>query len=200
MRSKLSSDLRPTVEQIYRDDLGFVFRTLERFGVLGVDIEDVAQDVLLSLEDTLANYEPTLSRFRTWLYKVVYFHACAYHHRAYRWREILMEDHGLEPQHASLRALCEARHEPLPSVYDAPSADQILSLMDRCGLVADVLATLRPIHRAVLLAEMDDMSMDEFAKREGLPLSTVWSRRSAAREHVVIALRRKRIRTIDDLP
>ena len=56
--------------EIYREHRGYVASLLLRFGVSSADVDDVAQEVFLTLHDRMDEYDPELASIRSWLYGI----------------------------------------------------------------------------------------------------------------------------------
>ena len=56
--------------EIYREHHGYVINCLRRFGIRAADLEDVAQEVFLTVHDRLDDFDPRLASVRSWLYGI----------------------------------------------------------------------------------------------------------------------------------
>lgn len=168
---------RPTIETIVRDDLSFIFRSLERFGVPPGDLEDVAQEVLHGAFRSLPNFIPTRAKLRTWLYKIAFYQAQSFLNRARHHREVLMSIEDFEP------------------IVDSSANGEELSMANQTRrLVLELIQSIELQRRAVFIAyEIEEMSMLEIAEALGIPVSTGWSRLQQARKQFTEALKRRKL-------
>jgi RNA polymerase sigma-70 factor (ECF subfamily) len=168
---------RPTIETIVRDDLSFIFRSLERFGVPPGDLEDVAQEVLHGAFRSLPNFIPTRAKLRTWLYKIAFYQAQSFLNRARHHREVLMSIEDFEP------------------IVDSSANGEEQSMANQTRrLVLELIQTIELHRRAVFIAyEIEEMSMLEIAAALSIPVSTGWSRLQQARKQFTDALKRRKL-------
>jgi hypothetical protein len=61
----------PTIEAIFREDLGFIVGSLGRFGIAAIDVDDAAHEVIRAAERTLPRFDPSRD-LRSWLYGVAF--------------------------------------------------------------------------------------------------------------------------------
>ncbi|HVK73280.1 MAG TPA: sigma-70 family RNA polymerase sigma factor [Kofleriaceae bacterium] len=155
--------------ELYAAELAYVVRTLQRLGVADGDLEDVAQDVFVTvyrLRDERDHSRPV----RPWLFGIAYRVVGNYRQKAHRRREVARDD--VEPA------------EPRPS-----PADALDERRKRAALLA-ALATLDLEHRAVaVLYELDGLPAPAIAEVLGIPLNTVYSRARSARLKLLEATR-----------
>lgn len=178
-RGTLKGFSSPTIESIVQDDLSFIIRSIERFGVPSPDVEDVAQEVLHGAYRALPSFEPGRGRLRTWLYKIAFYQAQSFLGRARHHREVLV---------------AHADFEPLTD--PSPNSEEQAIVAQARRLVLELIQTLETHRRAVFIAyEIDEMSMLEIAETLGIPVSTGWSRLQLARKDFAEALKRQRLRT-----
>ena len=130
------------------------------------DAEDATQEVFLKLYERAGSFEGR-SRFATWVYRLAVHH-CLHRIERERVREAValpgeLVDRG---EHAC----------PVEVSSRAESAERLERL----------LARLTPEHRAVLvLREVEELSYQEIAEALAVPVGTVMSRLSRAREALV---------------
>jgi RNA polymerase sigma-70 factor (ECF subfamily) len=151
-------------EDVYRDHVAFVWRSLRRLGVAEADAEDAVQDVFVVVHGKLAGFEGR-SRLSTWLYGICLRVAHARRRKAHVKHEVPEETAGaIEDVEA-------------PSAADAAQASEALVLLD------EALDALPLEQRAVFtLFELDGMTCQEIADLVDAPLGTVYSRLRLARE------------------
>jgi RNA polymerase sigma-70 factor (ECF subfamily) len=139
-------------------------RPLYRF-VLGLvadshEAEDVAQDVFLAAYRGLSSYDPARSGFTAWLFGIA--------------------------RNKCLRAQKRRRPAPLdklPESTGGRSPEAVLAEAEWFRLLDFALNTLPFEQKSVfVLAEIEGMSLAEIASVEGVPIGTVKSRLSRAKE------------------
>jgi RNA polymerase sigma factor (sigma-70 family) len=77
-----------TFEEIYAEQLDYVWHSLRRLGVDDRDREDLAHDVFLVVYRRLASYDPACS-LRAWLFGIAYRVVADHRRRARVKREVL---------------------------------------------------------------------------------------------------------------
>jgi RNA polymerase sigma-70 factor (ECF subfamily) len=145
----------------------YVLRVLPRMGVAAADVEDVAQDVFLTVHRGLAGFEGR-SSVRTWVYGICIRVAGNYRQRAHRRHEGLMaapdQDSGQLDMRTPAREL-EARRS--------------LAALD------GALGRLSEVQRAVfVLHEIEQLPISEVAAVLECPKFTIYARLYAARRSV----------------
>lgn len=147
---------------IFDEHARYVIRTLRHLGVRESDVEDVAQEVFVTVHRKLAEFEGR-SKLRTWLYAICLRVASDHRRRAHVVRELATDNPPVDSGERS-------GNEP-----DA-------SLESRT-FVQELLAGLDDDKRTVLvLYEIEGLNMREVAEVVGCPLQTAYSRLHAARE------------------
>ena len=156
---------RPTLREVFDEYARFVWRTVRHLGVREADIEDVCQEVFLTVHRKLADFEGR-SALRTWLYGICLRTASDYRRRAHVRREFAVED-------------------PAPRAQ-APEQHAEVERQQARQRLAAILEQLDDDKRAVfVLYEIEEMSMKEVAKIVDCPLQTAYSRLHAARARVI---------------
>ena len=150
-------------ESLYRSHYDFVWRTLRRLGVCDRNVEDACQIVFLNAYRRLPQFEGR-SSLKTWLCGISVKVASDYRRSASVRREKLVE--------------------PPPSeVPFSAEQQQQVEQRERLEEVDAILAQLPIEQRTVLvLHELEQLTGEEIATIEGLPLGTVRSRLRLARE------------------
>jgi RNA polymerase sigma-70 factor, ECF subfamily len=145
----------------------YVLRVLPRMGVAAADVEDVAQDVFLTVHRALPSFEGR-SSVRTWVYGICIRVAGNYRQRAHRRHEQLMAAPG---EQAPLRDTRTPAREL--------EAQQALAALDAA------LNQLSEAQRAVfVLHEVEQLPVSEIAVALECPKFTVYARLYAARQSV----------------
>lgn len=151
------------------DELRLTRPAIRRLLVNDTDVEEVAQDVLVAVAETVGGYRGD-ARFTTWLYQVARFKAIAHLRRS-------------RPA------------APLPD--DAPAsgaagtvgdAQRISSMIATRASVGEILEALPTLYgRPVALRDIDELSYDEVATELGINVNTAKTR--VARGRALVAAR-----------
>lgn len=151
----------PTLEQVFVDHADYVWNTFRRLGVVGADIQDLTQDLFVTLQRLLPDYDPSRP-IRPWLFVMAYRMAARHQQRG---RRELATD----------------------TITEAPdsSADldkKMAASQDR-ELIVRALDAIELHRRAVfVMAEIDETPIPEIAANLGIPLNTAYSRLRLARD------------------
>ena len=156
----------PSFEDVYREHVGFVWRSLRHLGVAEPDAEDAMQDVFVVVHGKLAGFEHR-SKLSTWLYGICLRVAQARRRRAHVRREVAVDPAEL---------LADASSDT-PDASDAAQRRQAEAMLDA------ILDTMPIEQRAAFtLFELDGCSCEAIAELTSAPLGTVYSRLRLARE------------------
>ena len=152
----------PSMRSIFDEHARYVIRTLRHLGISEADVDDVAQEVFVTVHRKLPEFEGR-SKLRTWLYAICLRVASDHRRRAYIVRERATENPPVDTG--------ERRgDEPDTSLESRAFVQQLLSELD-------------DDKRAVLvLYEIEGLTMREIADVIGCPLQTAYSRLHAARD------------------
>ncbi len=162
----------PPFPELFSTYSAFVWRVLLRLGVAEADVDDVAQEVFLSIHRAIASFEGRCS-LRTWIYGICHRRAVDYRRRV------------------SVR----------PDVYAGPppergvdaGQEQDLALAQARTRLRRVLDELDEDKRTVfVLFDIEGLPMEEVAEIAGCPLQTAYSRLYAARRKLETTLNRLR--------
>ena len=155
---------------IFDEHARYVIRTLRHLGIREADVEDVAQEVFVTVHRKLAEFEGR-SKLRTWLYAICLRVASDHRRRAYVVRE-------------------RATDNPPVDTGERTGAEPDDSFESR-AFVQQLLGTLDDDKRTVLvLYELEGLTMREVAEVIGCPLQTAYSRLHAARDLLQVAFQR----------
>jgi RNA polymerase sigma-70 factor (ECF subfamily) len=147
---------------LYDAHHGFVFRVARRLGTPAEETEDVVHEVFIVVLKKIDHFQG--GRFTTWIYRIT-ANVVSHRHRKRRTRQALTDM-------AWRIGLAEP---PTPEALSAAASD--------ARAVEKILERMSPKKRAVFaLFELEGLSGEEIAEREGCPLNTVWSRLRHARE------------------
>ena len=160
-----------------RDNIAFILKALDRFGVPAADIEDVAQEVFHGAYRSLPGYEGSRARIRTWLYRIAFYQSRRFLNRARHWREASDSPESFDE-----------------AIFDgAPDAEQRMIDEEARRLVVALINLIEPNRRAVFIAyQIEEMTMQEVATLLGIPTATAWSRYCQAKAQFVRLLKRWR--------
>ena len=82
-----------SIEALFRQEYSYVSNTLRRLGVHERDLEDVAQEVFLTVHAILDDYDRARP-LRPWLFGIAYRHALRHRERARNRRELFEPSPG----------------------------------------------------------------------------------------------------------
>jgi len=168
----------PPFRFVYESYFAFVWRSARRLGVGAHAIDDVVQEVFITIHARLHTLiDP--SALRSWIYGVVR-RIAATHLRQHR-----------------ARAEAPLKAEDLTSALSlGPTPLDVAELTDRVKLLWSLLEELDDLKREVfVLVEVEEMAMPEVAQALDIPLGTVYSRVRAARIAFEAALVRRGARS-----
>jgi RNA polymerase sigma-70 factor (ECF subfamily) len=151
-------------ETVVRENYEYVWRSLARLGVPYRDIEDLTQEVFLTVHHRLGSFDPTRP-LKPWLFGIA-FNVMRAHKRLAR--------HRYEQAEGDVeRGEVDARHRALEAVR----------------VVHTALKELEPERRAVfIMYELDGLDAQAIADELGIPRNTVYSRLRVAREEFTRAV------------
>jgi RNA polymerase sigma-70 factor (ECF subfamily) len=160
---------------------GMVFNLAARMLGDMEEARDVSQEVFLQVYRTLGRFEGR-SSVKTWIYRIV-VNQC--HNRRRWWRRRARErSRSIE----DLTAVEEARLSEAES-GSSPSAFERVRRAERAARVQEAMMSLSFAHRAVLmLRDAEGLSCEVVAETLALPVGTVKSRLSRAREALRVRL------------
>jgi RNA polymerase sigma-70 factor (ECF subfamily) len=154
-------------EQIYDQNVDFVWRSARRVGVSEDALDDIVQQVFMVVHRRLEEFEGR-SSLKTWVFSIL-LRVVKDHRRSLRRKS----PHQLEKQ------------EPIEvdTVAD-PGSDpfEALSRAEAAAVIEELLDCLEEDKRVVfVLAELEQMTAPEIAEAPGLEPKVVYSRLRAAR-------------------
>ncbi len=159
-------------ERVFQEHAPFVWRALRRLGVRAPDVEDVCQEVFVTVHRRLRSFEGR-SSLRTWIYGICVRTAAEHRRRA-----------GRRPQ--------EVRDAPEPSV--PPGQLEALERRRAIAQLDAILDGLDDEKRAVfVLYEIEGVPMAEVAEALECPVQTAYARLYAARRQFDAAVHRARV-------
>jgi RNA polymerase sigma-70 factor (ECF subfamily) len=166
----MSAPDMPTLREVFDAHAAYVLRSLRHLGVAESDLEDVAQEVFVTVHRKVASFEGR-SKLRTWLYGICLRVASDYRRRAHVRRERATADPARE-----------LRDERGPDAQ-VQARTELRALLD--GLDDEKRAV-------VVLYEIEGFSMKEVAEILDCPLQTAYSRLHAARDRMSAMYRSRR--------
>lgn len=164
-------DPPPSTHQVFHEHARYVLRVLRYLGVREADVQDVCQDVFITVHRKLGEFEGRAS-IRTWLYRIC-CHAASDHRRR-----------------ASVRR--EVASDGIVAEADRRSHRDAAGEMEARASLQYALSRLDDAKREVfVLYEVEGLSMREVCEVVDCPLQTAYSRLHAARKVVSDALARE---------
>jgi RNA polymerase sigma-70 factor (ECF subfamily) len=159
----------PAFDEVFRENVPFVWRTLRRLGVRDADVADVCQEVFVVVHRRLPDFDGRAA-LRTWIYGICARTASQYRRRAPQLKEIAGTDF-------ERMTVAPEQEESVERKWARRRLDRALSELD-------------DDKRAVfVLYELEELPMKEVAVALGCPLQTAYSRLHAARREVEEAFR-----------
>jgi RNA polymerase sigma-70 factor, ECF subfamily len=160
----------PSMRTVFDEHARYVIRTLRHLGIKEADVDDVAQEVFVTVHRKLPEFEGR-SKLRTWLYAICLRVASDHRRRAYVVRERVTDS---PPSDTGERS----GNEPDTNVESRAFVQQLLE-----GLDDDKRTVL-------VLYEIEGLTMREVSEVIGCPLQTAYSRLHAARDLLRVAWER----------
>lgn len=152
------------VEQVYREYVGYVFRSIQRFGVGPDEVEDATQEVFITVFRRLSDFDPSRGSMKTWLFAMA--RGVAANRRRGRERRLRVVQPG------------ESRGRD-----GRPTPEQRLGQRETLERVGRFLDTLPPHQREVFeLIDIEGMRGPEVSEALGVNLNTIYTRLRLARQ------------------
>jgi RNA polymerase sigma-70 factor, ECF subfamily len=157
-----------TSAEVFREHGAFVFRLLRRLGIADADLDDLTQDVFVSVHRSIDKYEER-NHLRAWLYRIAV-------------REASRHRRSLRPT-SSLDV--ELTESSAADPEETVQANEARADFDR------LLTVLDEERRTVfVLYEVEELPMEEVASVVGCPVPTAYSRLRSARKLILAAAKR----------
>jgi RNA polymerase sigma-70 factor (ECF subfamily) len=170
--------LEPTVEgaqvaefqTIFESHFPYVCRSLRRLGVAEAEVEDLAQELFVTVYDRLASYDRARP-IRPWLFAFA-VRIAANHKRGARVRREIVDGENVAPVEQGT---------PEDHLSDRRRQEIVLKALERV-----------PVERraALVLHDVDGFAAPEIAEALGIPINTVYSRVRVARQELQRAIER----------
>jgi RNA polymerase sigma-70 factor (ECF subfamily) len=155
--------MRPSFEEIFREEAPYVGRTLHFLGVHEPHLEDACQEVFVVIHRQLTQFQG--GSVRAWVRQICIYVASNHRRAQQRRREDLVAE--------------------LPEVATAPAQQGQVESSELQEQLLAALAALSEDQRTVfVLYEIEELTMPEIAGAIGCPLQTAYSRLYAARTKV----------------
>ena len=169
----------PTFDEVYAENVDYVWRIIARLGVERAAVADVAQEVFVVVHRKLPEFEGR-SSIRTWLFQLA--RSAVHDHR----RTALRKDSRLtDDEDAIARAQASEDQSPDASAARAQAV----------RIFHELLGTLDDEKREVfILADLEQLPVPQVAESLGVNVNTVYSRLRLAREALNLALARRAAR------
>ena len=172
--------MRPTFEQVYAETFPAVWRTARRLGVMDSSVDDVVQEVYVTVYRRLDQFEGR-SALKTWVFGIL-LHVVNNYRRSRRRKgagqatSAVVDDPEL---------LVDGRDDPMEQVSRAEAGRIVRELVQE--LDEDKAAVF-------VLSELEGLSVPEIAEATSSNVNTVYSRLRAARKAFDRSLKRRRAR------
>jgi RNA polymerase sigma-70 factor (ECF subfamily) len=158
----------PTLALLYEAHFEFVWRTLRRFGVPALEVDDATQEAFLVVHKKL-NEISQVTNIRGWLFEVARRVAASWRSRA----QVRREEPGLDgvPERTTSQ----------------DTATEGIARRQARAMLGAALDELDEDKRAVfVLFELEQLPMHEVAQTVGCPLQTAYARLYAARKVIEV--------------
>jgi RNA polymerase sigma-70 factor (ECF subfamily) len=160
---------------VFDAEFSYVCRVLRRLGVREAELEDLAQEVFVTVHGKFPEYDRALP-IRPWLFAFA-FRVAGNHQRLARHRREVSVDADL--------AETDAGTTPEHTLADRQAQELVLRALDGVPLE----------RRSVLIMQdIDGFSASEVANALSIPVNTVYSRLRIAREEFKAALKREQLK------
>jgi RNA polymerase sigma-70 factor, ECF subfamily len=165
-------ELALSVEDVYELHADFVWRSLQHLGVRSADLEDLGQEVFVTVHRKLSTFDGR-SKLTTWLFGICLNLVLRHRRRAYLRLEFL--------------------HAEPPERVDPHTPEGFYAEEEARVQLTQLLAKLSPERRATfVLFEVEGVSCEEIAELTSVPIGTVYSRLHLARKQVAATAARLR--------
>lgn len=166
-QARAPTNPRESFDDVYRRQLGFVWRMLRYHGVAADAIEDAVQDVFMVVHRRWADWDRGSSE-RSWLFGIV--------------RRVAARHHRGQFRHERRQEVAPLPRGPQP--IDEQVADrQLLDALERALAQLD-----EPLRTVFVLAQIEGLAAPEIAELVGSKLNTVYGRLRVARGRIAEAM------------
>ena len=163
-------------DAVYSEHFAFVWRNLRRLGVPESSLRDAAQEVFLVVHRRLGDFEGR-APLRSWIYSIV--------------TRVARQDRRTR----SRKELRDVEDPDTVADRGESGPERNAERGEALRVVLELIAELDEDKRtAVILADLEDMTVPEIAEAVGANVNTVYSRLRAGRSELRAALERRRTR------
>ncbi len=176
----------PSFSELYSLHFSFVWRTLRRLAVREDRLDDVLQEVFLTISQRLPTYDPSRTALRSWIYGIA---VNLVSNERRRWRR---KDQPCVPLSTDSDSSIG-----IGARLASPTANpaQALEELEAFRLASQLLEEIPEDRREILiLADLEEMPMSEVAESLGINVNTAYARLRTARKELDEALARHRAR------
>jgi len=160
--------------RLINENLGIAHKICRAYFTDPDDRDDVLQEMMYQLYKSYGNFGGR-SKFSTWMYSV-----CLNTAFIYRRKDV------------------KQKHEPLTTSHDQIADPPGSNKDEAINLLNEVVASLPPLNKAIMLLYLDDLSYDEIADITGLTKSNVGVRLVRIKQLLETEMK-KRIKSIEDV-
>jgi RNA polymerase sigma-70 factor (ECF subfamily) len=153
----------PSFSEIFEQHARFLWRTLMNLGVPSREAQDLCQEVMIVVHRRLPDFDG--KSLRGWLYGICVRVASDYRRSARARRELTVDEvpqSGFEP-------------DQLDQLEKGAQRQRLMRALDRLG---------EEKRAALVLYEVEELTLAEVSEALGVPLQTVYSRIKAARQEL----------------
>jgi len=156
----------------------FIFYILDELGVAGGDIDDVAQQVWVSLTKDLASYDRGRARFRTWLSTVIRNAALAHFRKQRNYRS---------------RIRLFGKEHNMDALVQESEIDQRIEKEWEAYVANVAMGRVRKVFKGqaieVFEQGLDGRSVAEIAESTGLSVASVYTLRKRVKKRLYLEIR-----------
>jgi RNA polymerase sigma-70 factor, ECF subfamily len=173
-----TAKVRPSFAQIYDETFSFVWRTVRRMGVEESAVDDVTQEVFVTVYRRLGDFEMRCAP-KTWVFSIAMGIVRNYR-RSRRRKDAVapLSGQGTRPE-----VVADGGADPMELASRAEAGRLVHRLLEQLGEDKAIV---------FVMAELEGMSVPEIADLVGANVNTVYSRLRAARKEFEQALARVR--------
>ena len=168
--------VRPTFDQVYQETFAFVWRTVRRLGVNDSAVDDVTQEVFVTVHRRLGEFEGRCA-VKTWVFSIVM--RVVQNYRRSRRRKGAAQP--ISSTVVDPEILADTRMDPQEQASRAQAGRILHKLLEELD---EEKASV------FVLAELEGMTVPAIAEAVGANVNTVYSRLRAARKQFEAALER----------
>ena len=173
-----TAKVRPTFAQIYNETFPFVWRTVRRLGVDESAVDDVTQEVFVTVYRRLNDFEMRCAP-KTWVFSIAM--GIVRNYRRGRRRKEAVAPLSHKP--VSPDVVADGGADPMEQASRAEAGRLVHRLLEQLGEEKAVV---------FVMAELEGMTVPEIADLTGANVNTVYSRLRTARKEFDQALARLR--------